>query len=394
MSLSRLINYASTDRQRAVLTALIQFDGSPTKAAKSLGVARTTVSNTLNSITTRAASLGYAPEIGMTRPTVDPFVVKGVSTLYNVRGDITAQWVKTREDDDKLKEFRDGILKAAADDLPRLSQIPKPSDKTLDSKLANLYTLTDCHVGALAWARESGEDWDLDIAEETLLKSFGDLVSRSPNAELGIVAQLGDFLHQDGLAPVTPTSGNILDSDGRFQKVIEIAVKVLRRAVDLALTKHKRVVVLIAEGNHDIASSVWLRVVFQALYENEPRVEIINSVLPYYVLQHGKVFLGWHHGHLTKNENLPMIFAAQFAKLWGDTEKRYIHVGHRHHVEEKGHRGVTVFQHSTLAARDAYAARHGWHAERQATAVTYHKDYGEVSRTTVTPEMVLSAASK
>jgi hypothetical protein len=44
-------------------------------------------------------------------------------------------------------------------------------------------------------------------------------------------------------------------------------------------------------------------------------------------------------------------------------------------------------QHSTLAARDAYAARGGWMSERQATVITYHEKYGQVSRNTVVPEM-------
>mgnify|MGYP006147803057 CR=1 FL=1 len=64
---------------------------------------------------------------------------------------------------------------------------------------------------------------------------------------------------------------------------------------------------------------------------------------------------------------------------------------HRHHLEEKEHSGMIVFQHPTLAARDAYAARGGWHALRSATAVTYHRAYGEVGRSTASPDMLLAA---
>jgi hypothetical protein len=85
------------------------------------------------------------------------------------------------------------------------------------------------------------------------------------------------------------------------------------------------------------------------------------------------------------------LFAATFPALWGATTKRYCHVGHRHHVDEKEHSGMKVTQHSTLAARDAYAARGGWTSERQAVAITYHAKYGEVGRVTVTPEMLEAA---
>jgi len=127
---------------------------------------------------------------------------------------------------------------------------------------------------------------------------------------------------------------------------------------------------------------------FSALYENEPRLTVVDSELPYYVHQHGDTMLAWHHGHLQKNSQLPLTFAAQFPKIWGNTTKRYCHTGHRHHVEEKEHSGMTVIQHPTLAARDAYAARGGWIAERQVTSITYSNKFGEVARNTVTPEML------
>jgi hypothetical protein len=241
----------------------------------------------------------------------------------------------------------------------------------------------------LAWHKEGGQDWDLKIAEEVLTGCFEQMVLASPASSTAIVAQLGDWLHFDGMAAVTPTSGHSLDADGRFSKIIQVSVRILRRLVDFCLSRHDKVIVLMAEGNHDMVSSIWLRIMFKSLYENEPRVEVIDSELPYYIHQHGKTMIGFHHGHLKKNDQLPLLFAAQFAPVWGSTTKRYIHTGHRHHVEEKEHSGVTVIQHPTLAARDAYAARGGWIAERQVSAITYHKDFGQVAKNTVTPEMMI-----
>jgi hypothetical protein len=169
---------------------------------------------------------------------------------------------------------------------------------------------------------------------------------------------------------------------------VDASLRILRRLIDIALMKHQYVVVLMGEGNHDMASSIWLRAMFKALYENEPRVRIIDSELPYYAWQHGKTMLCFHHGHLSKNESLPLLFAAQFPAMWGTTVKRYAHTGHRHHIDEKEHPGMLVVQHPTLAAKDAYAARGGWLSERQASAITYHAEYGQVARNIVTPEML------
>jgi hypothetical protein len=178
-----------------------------------------------------------------------------------------------------------------------------------------------------------------------------------------------------------------LDAAGRFSRVVAVAVRVLRRIVDFALARHDKVVVLLADGNHDQASSVFLRAMFRALYEKEPRVEVIDSELPFYAWQHGNNLLGFHHGHCKKKEQLPLLFAAQFPKMWGDTTKRVVHTGHMHHKHEAEHNGITVVQHRTLAARDAHSARHGYISERTAQAITYHSIFGEVARSVVMPEM-------
>lgn len=379
-----LKNWA-TDRQKEYIDAVNQ-QGSMRKAAKHLGINHAMVHKGLKAVRKRAAMQGYSPAHDMTRTVPDPFVVKGVSTYYNKEGKPSGQWVKSQLDEQRRQEIIRQAFEAMANEVPRLAPIDCPSH--VDANLCNLYTLTDCHVGMLAWHKEGGADWDLKIAEATLLSCFEQMVTGAPRAKVGLVNQLGDFLHSDGIVPVTPTSGHVLDQDGRFSKIVQAAIRILRRVVDLALMRHERVVLVMAEGNHDLASSVWLRCMFKALYENEPRVMVIDSELPYYVYQHGKTMLAFHHGHLSKNEALPMVFAAQYPEVWGATKKRYCHTGHRHHSEEKEHPGMIVVQHPTLAARDAYAARGGWISERQASAITYHAEYGQVARNTVTPEMV------
>jgi hypothetical protein len=384
---NRLKDYA-TPRQLEYLAALEQH-GSTRKAAKVLGINERTLTRSLASLKARAAQQGYSPEHHMNQTVPDGYSVKGVSTYYDEDGKVRGQWVKSTADADRQRELMQAAFEAMAEDLPRQAPIPAP-EMTL-AQLANLYTFTDSHVGMLAWHKESLDkdgDWDLSIAERVLTGCFDYMVQAAPLAKVGIVAQLGDFLHSDGMKAITPTSGHLLDQDGRFPKVVQTAIRILRRIVNFALTKHEKVIVLLAEGNHDLASSIWLRAMFQALYENEPRVQVIDSELPYYVYQHGSTMLAWHHGHLARKESLPLLFAAQFPQVWGNTSHRYVHTGHLHHIEEKEHAGIHVIQHPTLAARDAYASRGGWISERQCRVITYHDALGEVARNTVRPEMV------
>ena len=335
---------------------------------------------------TRAALKGFAPDHDMTHPVPSPYVVKGTSTLYGDDGKAKLQWVKTSLDDRQVDIAMKAAIEALAMAVPRARAKPEPAH-TLDY-LCTLYTLTDSHVGMRAWAPETGAAWNLEIAESTLTRAIRYLVDASPAAETCVINQLGDFLHFDSLSPVTPTSGHVLDADCSYAQMVQAATRILRCVIDTALAKHARVVVLMAEGNHDIASSVWLRHLFGLLYENEPRVTVMQSELPYYVHTHGQTMLAFHHGHLSKNESLPLLFAAQYASDWGAAKHRYAHTGHRHHVDEREHNGMKVTQHATMAARDAYSARRGYVADRQIKAIVYHATYGETSTITCTPEML------
>lgn len=382
-----LLDYCTTAKQMAFIKALISMDGKVSAAAEQMGMNVQNAYRMLKAIRARAAGKGFSPEHDMTHTVPDGFKIKGTSTLYDEAGKPKIQWVKTTADTERQHEIMQAALEAVQSEIPRLPPLPCP-ERTMEA-LCNVYTLSDAHVGMLAWRRENlDRDWDLSIAEKQLVGGFEAMIAQSPKASTAVVNQLGDFLHFDGLAAVTPTSGHLLDADGRYGKVVEASVRILRRIVDLALQSHERVHVVMAEGNHDLASSVWLRKLFCALYENEPRVTVDDSELPYYVFRHGKVMLAFHHGHLKKNDALPLLFASQFPDVWGITRYRHAHTGHRHHLEVKEHSGMTVTQHATLASRDAHASRGGWQSHSAIRAFTYHAEYGEVGSVTVTPEML------
>jgi hypothetical protein len=311
--------------------------------------------------------------------------IKGMSTLTDGAGNIRAQWTKTAVDAEQREAALQAAIRTLAEGLPALPLI-QLTDNHSSNELLNLYTFTDCHVGMLAWARETGEPWDLRIAEHVLVQTFANMIAAAPNAEVGIVNQLGDFLHFDGLEAITPTSQHNLDADSRFQKMVEVAVRILESIIVLALQKHQRVVVFMHEGNHDMASSVWLRVLFARVFRDNPRVTVEQTPNPYVAYQHGATMLGFHHGHLAKKERLPMIFAAQYSEMWGRTKFREIHTGHLHSEEVKEYPGIKTRQHPTLSAKDAYAARFGYHSLRSATCWTYHKGKGNVGSLNFAPD--------
>jgi len=374
-----------TPRQKQILEAIERL-GSARAAATELGMNIGGASETYLAVKRKAAKFGYSPDHDFTRPVPDGYIAKGVSTYYNAEGKPAGQWVKASLSHEALVDAMREAVEGFKDEIPPVVSIAAPVAS--EEHLCNLYTFTDYHLGMLAWHQEGGSDWNISIAERTIIAALQQMIEQGPKAHTAVINIQGDFLHTDGKTPVTPASKHVLDADSRFPKIRKSAIRVIRSMVAMSLLRHQEVHLVIAEGNHDEESSGWLADLFSVHYEEEPRVTVNDSVLPFYVFEWGSTMLGIHHGHKVKNESLPLLFAAQFPQQWGRTTRREIHCGHRHHRDEKEYNGVTVVQHPTLAARDAYAARGGWIADRAAWAITYHKKYGAVGRVMITTEML------
>jgi len=370
----------SEDVLRETVEALQQY-GTETEAAAALGMPRSTFQARVRA----AAARGFAP--GHFESGVAPGYAMGKVTIQRgPTGNVERTWERQSPDREAMRAAMLEVVEALKEDLPKAEAITAPG--LVNADLCNLYTFTDYHLGMYAWHNEGGADWDLAIAERVLLGAMRAMVEQSPAAHAAVINIQGDFLHTDGKLPLTPASKNILDADSRYPKIRRSAIRLIRELVRMSLERHNDVHLIIAEGNHDEEGAGWLSDLFAVHYEDEPRLRVNDSDLPFYVFQWGETMLGVHHGHKVKNEQLPLLFAAQFPETWGATRRREIHCGHRHHRDEKEYNGVTVVQHPTLAARDAYAARGGWIADRAAQAITYHKRFGQVGRVMVCPEMI------
>jgi len=360
--------------------------GSNRQAAKFYNVQSSVVDAAIRLLKSKAASSGYSPSHDMTRVAPEPFVVRGVSTYYDKEGKASGQWVKTRLDDSKFQELLLEAVEAMKEEIPKVSMMMPPP--LGNSTLLNCYVVTDYHLGLLAWHEECGEDWDLKLGEELIIKWFAQAILQSPNADTAVFAQLSDFLHFDGMDAVTPASKHLLDVDSRFSKLVRSSIRILRTIIDMLLQKHQNLHIIMADANHDPVSQIWLREWFSVMYENEPRVSVDRSPNPYNAYEFGNTALFFHHGHKRRVTNVSEVFAGQFREMFGRTKYAYAHTGHLHHLDVKENNLMIVEQHRTLAPADAYAARGGWLSGRDAKVITYSKQFGEVSRLTINSDML------
>jgi len=364
------------------LIAALRAHGSHTKAANALGIDRRSVDRRAQ----RLAAKGYSPEHGWDFRVPPGFAVKGASTFTrDANGDPV--WLKVNADTERQRELMQAAIDGMADSVTRAAPVKAP--KVVATDRLNLFVVTDYHLGMLAWGEETrGENWDTDIAERTLRAWFDCALSEISPAETAVFAQLGDFLHFDGLESVTPLHRNVLDADTRYPKLVRVAQRAVSDAIIALLGMHKRVHVIMAEGNHDMAGSVWLREATAHHWASNRRVTVDTSPDPYYCVEHGATSLFFHHGHLRKPGNIDATFAEKFRDVFGRTKHSYAHMGHMHHEKALESALMQVTQYGTLAACDAYASRGGWIAQRSAPVITYHKKYGRIFRRDIGPEEV------
>ncbi len=317
-------------------------------------------------------------------------IIKGVSALLDADGRTIQSWVKSREDEEhSAAKFR-AFIEGCKDEIPHELPVTAPSFVMAD--MLSQYTVTDMHLGALAWNEETGRgDYDLSIGEKLFVDWFGAAIASAPPARTAILAQLGDFLHYDSFKSVTPEHGHQLDADSRYPKMVRTAIRAKRKVIRMLLAKHEHVHIKMSDANHDPAGEVWLRELFAVLYEDEPRVTVDTSPGTYLAYEHGDVALFYHHGHRKGLRKVDSMFAARFREIYGRTRFAYGHTGHKHADELLTTNLMKVEQHETLAAPDAYGSN--WMSGRSAKVINYHARRGEVGRITLTPEMVADFAA-
>jgi hypothetical protein len=347
------------------------------------------LTNDAGQVTARWDKLGQEGQDDNPALHITPRTITKISTLYDADGKITQRWVSERpEEIEKISAWQ-AFADELKSSLPRYEAIPEPTHSTEDTLVC--YPVGDHHLGMLSWKHETGESYDLEIGENLLVQATDYLMQCAPNSAQALIAFLGDFMHYDSFVPVTPTSGNHLDADSRFPKMVRASVRAMRYMIDSALKKHGKVHVIVEIGNHDLSSSIFLMECLRIAYENEPRITIDTSPMHFHYFKYGDVLIGTHHGHGTKMENLPIIMATDVAEWWGATKHRYIWTGHMHsakRIQQQDHSGVDVEQFRVLPPSDAWAAQKGYRSIRDMKAIVMHRKYGEIARITFNPEML------
>ena len=305
-------------------------------------------------------------------------VVKGESALLGPNGNVLARWVKTKEDAGGAG-LVDALRDAFAEYDGAAPVIPAPANASDD--LTVIYPIPDLHFGMRAWGEETGANWDVDIAAREAVLAIDTLVAQSLPSSHAIIILLGDTLHANDEKAITPGSGHRLDVDGRYHGVYLKCAKLVIDLVSRVAARHARVSLIVLPGNHDSDAAMTLSVAMSLFYSANERVSVYEKPGVFWYERFGSCLFGANHGHTVKTaERMAMAMASDRPNDWCETKHRSIWSGHLHHEVMKEVPGVRVETLTSPAARDAWNHTSGFRSSRALSAITFHRERGEIGR--------------
>jgi hypothetical protein len=305
-----------------------------------------------------------------------------ITELFQVKA-----WLEPLKGVDTAREIIAGLIADMASHAPAYGPLAYPDGDPLRVYMLELDPF-DLHVGMLAWAEETGEDYDSAIATSLAERATVRLLQLAAGFRFErVLIPLGnDLLHTDRMLDGKggqTARGTAQDVDTRRGKMTRAGIQLAIRLIDMA-RELAPVEVVIIPGNHDTETMPMLGEVLAAWYRLDDAVTVRNSPAPRQLVTYGASILGLCHGHEGKTSELPLIMAAEWPAEYAAATHRAWHIGHLHRegewVEEHGR--VRVCTLPSLAARDSWHALKGYGHVRAMKAHVWHRDHGPVAQFT------------
>lgn len=365
-----------TARQSEILEAYIKH-GSQRKAAKALGVSKTSVHKTVRACEKK----GLVP--WLENSPIPAHMRMTNTTVHYKGGKVEQEWRRLVPNVQEMEEFVEGLC----DQASGKGKAPKrPSRKSDTGELLFELDIFDPHVGMFADELETlDKGYDCAIASHRMMEATEDLCSRVEpfRPKKAVVCFGGDLLHSDTRSNQTEKSKHVLDVDSRYDRVSDYAETICKDVIARAAKVAEEVEIIVVEGNHDWHSCKWMARVLRAYFRNCSNITVNIQRSERKHITWGDNLLVWAHGDRIKPQSWQGIISTELARQWGKTKWRYLRLGHIHHqksfspIQVDEQTGLIVEYLPALAATDAWHASSGFIGNQKgASGFIYHKNLG------------------
>jgi len=306
--------------------------------------------------------------------------------------DVKHGWLKTKqaslffknpnfkqEELNAIQQIKDECIKEVKLYAPKYHAI-----ETIKSEDTHLLVIdiADLHIGKLATAFETGEDYNSQIAVKRAKDGLQGILDKAKgfNIDKVLFVAGNDILHTDNTRRTT-TGGTPQDTDGMWYENFIMAKNLY---IDLLekLLSFAEVEVVYNPSNHDLKHGFFLMQLIEAHF-SKSTINFNVDLKHRKAFKYGNNLIGTTHGDGAKIENLPLLLATEFPVLWSETKHRYIYSHHIHHKTSKDFIGVTFETLRSPSGSDSWHHKNGYTGVPKAVeGYIHHKEFGQVARLT------------
>jgi len=306
--------------------------------------------------------------------------------------DVKHGWLKTKdaslffknpnfkqEELNAIQKIKDECIKEVKLYAPKYHAI-----ETIKSEDTHLLVIdiADLHIGKLATAFETGEDYNSQIAVKRAKDGLQGILNKAKgfNIDKVLFVAGNDILHTDNTRRTT-TGGTPQDTDGmwydNFIMAKNLYIDLLEKLISFA-----EVEVVYNPSNHDLTHGFFLMQLIEAHF-SKSTINFNVDLKHRKAFKYGNNLIGTTHGDGAKIENLPLLLATEFPILWSETKHRYIYSHHVHHKTSKDFIGVTFETLRSPSGSDSWHHKNGYTGVPKAVeGYVHHKEFGQIARLT------------
>jgi hypothetical protein len=306
--------------------------------------------------------------------------------------DVKHGWLKTKqaslffknpnfkvEELNEIQKIKDECINEVKKYAPKYHAIE--TIKSTDTHLL-VIDIADLHIGKLATAFETGEDYNSQIAVKRAKDGLQGILNKAKGFDIDKVLFVAgnDILHTDNTRRTT-TGGTPQDTDGmwydNFIMAKNLYIELLEKLMSFA-----EVEVVYNPSNHDYTHGFFLMQLIEAHF-SKSSIRFNVDLKHRKAFKYGSNLIGTTHGDGAKIENLPLLLATEFPILWSETKHSYIYSHHIHHKTSKDFIGVTFETLRSPSGSDSWHHKNGYTGvPRAVEGYVHHKEFGQIARLT------------
>lgn len=295
-------------------------------------------------------------------------------------GSRVSVFIKNKTEERHIERLKNEIVELAKSYAPKYPVIKREHSKDWHLLVIDP---ADIHIGKLASAFETGEDYNNQIAVQRVLEWVQGILDKTSTYNIDKILFIGgnDILHIDSPKRQT-TSGTPQDTDWMWYDCFMIAKKLYVDVLEM-LINVADVHFVYNPSNHDYTNGFFLCQTIESWFNNNKNITFETDMRHRKYYKYWKNMIGTTHWDGAKQNDLALLAATEQPLIWAETNHRFFYTHHIHHKTSKDYIWLTVESMRSPSGADSRHSRNGYcWAPKWIDWFIHHKEYGQVWRFT------------